>query len=153
MINQYFFEDEIKLGREAQNTCFEFVLVTSETKIMLWHFRLWHPNFQYLKHLFPKLFITKDSSLFHCEICELAKHHHAFFPSQPYKASKLFSIIHSDVWGPSRVSTFLRKKLFIIFINDHPRVSWVCLLKEKLEVTRVFKFFHKMVKTQFQTNI
>ena len=36
-------------------------------------------------------------SLFQFEICELTKYHHACFPPQPYKASKTFSIIHSDV--------------------------------------------------------
>ena len=98
---------------------------------MLWHFRLRHPNFQYLKHLFPKLFINKDPSSFRCEICELAKHHCAFFPSQPDKTSKPFAIIHSDVWGPSSVSTFLGKKWFITLIEDHTNVSWVHLLKGK----------------------
>ena len=43
------------------------------------------------------MFKNKNPSLFQCEICELAKHHCAFFPPQPYKASKTFSIIHSDV--------------------------------------------------------
>ena len=81
----YFFEDEIKLDRQAQNTCFESVLVTNENKIMLWYFRLEHLNFQYLKHLFPKLFINKDPSSFHCEICELTKHHRAFFIHNPIK--------------------------------------------------------------------
>ena len=93
----YFFEDGIKLGRQAQSTCFELVLISSENEIVLRHFRLGHPNFQYLKYLFQKVFINKDPSSFHCEICELAKHHHAFFPSQPYKASKPFFVIHSGV--------------------------------------------------------
>ena len=106
----YFFEDGINLGRQAHNTYFEFVLVTNENEIMLWHFSLGYPNFQYLKHLVPKLFINKYQSSFHCEICKLAKHHCTFFPSQPYKSSKPFSVIHSNVWGPSRVGVFSRKK-------------------------------------------
>ena len=65
--------------------------------MLLWNFKLGHPNFQYLKHLFQKAFINKDPSSFHCEICELAKHHRAFFPSQPYKGSKPFFVIHDDV--------------------------------------------------------
>ena len=64
---------------------------------MLRHLRLGHPNFQYLKHLFPKLFINKDPFSFNFEICELAKHHRAFFSSQSYKASKPFSVMHNDV--------------------------------------------------------
>ena len=34
----YFFENGINLGRQAHNTCFEFVLVTNENEIMVWHF-------------------------------------------------------------------------------------------------------------------
>ena len=77
----YAFEAGIELSRQAQSTCFESVLESSENEIVLWHFGLGHPNFQYLKHLFPKLFINKDPSSFHCKICELAKHHRAYFPS------------------------------------------------------------------------
>lgn len=45
-----------------------------------------------------------------CELCELANHHTAIFPSKPYKASKPFSLIYSDVRGPSRVSIVFEKK-------------------------------------------
>ena len=43
------------------------------SKIMLWHYKLSHPNFQYLKTLFPSLFKNKDSSLLHCDFCQMAK--------------------------------------------------------------------------------
>lgn len=77
---------------------------------MLWHLRLGHPSFRYLKHLFPKLFHNKNFSLLKCEACEFAKHHRSQFPIQPYKPSKPFSLIHSDVWGPNRTSTLSLKK-------------------------------------------
>ena len=90
---------------------------------------------------------------FKCEICELAQHHCASFPSQPYKASKPFSVIHSDVWGPNRISTLTGKRWFITFIDDHTRISWVYLMKEKSDVGMIFKTFNNMVQTQFQTKI
>jgi hypothetical protein len=101
---------------------------------MLWHLRLGHPSFCYFNYLFPKLFHNKDLSLFNCEPHELTKHHQSRFSIQPYKSSKHFSIIHSDVWGPNRRSTLSLKKWFITFINDHSRVCWVYLLKEKYKV-------------------
>jgi len=120
---------------------------------MLWHCRLGHPSFLYLKHLFPNLFRNKLLSSFQCDICQLAKHHRASFPIQPYKASKPFILIHSDVWGPSRTLTNFGKRWFITFIDDHTRLSWVYLLKEKSEAEHVFKNFYNMVETQFQTKI
>ena len=149
----YFFEDGSELEGQAHSTCFKSLFVVSTNKIMLWHFRLGHPNFQYLKYLFLNLFLNKNPSSFQCEICELAKHHCSPFPLQPSKPSKPFSIIHNDVWGPSIVTTLSRKKWFITFIDDHTRITWVHLLSEKSDVEQVFKKKFNMVQTQFQEKI
>jgi hypothetical protein len=136
------------------STYFESSFVFSNNDdIMLWHLRLGHPSFSYLKHLFPKLFSKKDPTLFHCETCEFAKHHRSSFSTQPYKHSKPFAVIHNDVWGPNKISTFSNKKWFITFIDDHTRIYWVYLLKEKSEVGQTVKNFYKMVQTQYQTNV
>lgn len=105
------FDDGLKGRRkpQLQYTCFEYISVSNDKDISLWHFRLGHPSFRYLKFLFPKLFINEDSSTFQCEVCELTKHHHSSFPSQPYKPSTSFPIIHSDVWGPNRMRTLSHK--------------------------------------------
>lgn len=68
----------------------------NENDVMLCHYRLGHPNFIYLKKMFPSLF-NKDSSFFKCEVCELSKHTKSHYSIQPYKPSKPFTLIHSDV--------------------------------------------------------
>ena len=68
----------------------------NDSAIILWHYRLGHPNVMYLKHLFPSLF-NKNSKSFECEICQLSKQVRSHFPIQPYKASSLFSMIHSNM--------------------------------------------------------
>lgn len=144
-----------QLPPKTISSCFEsfFVLNNNDDNVMLWHLRLGHPSFHYLKHLFPKLFYNKNLSLLKCEACEFAKHHRSQFPIQPYKPSKPFSIVHSDVWGPNRTSTLSLKKWFITFIDDHSRVCWVYLLKGKSDVCQVVKDFCTMVQNQYQTNI
>jgi hypothetical protein len=153
----YYFdiEPQSQLPSKPISSCFESFLVlnNNDDDVMLWHSRLGHPSFPYLKHLFPKLFRNKDLSLLKCEACEFAKHHRSHFPLQPYKPSKPFSVIHSDVWGPNRTSTLSHKKWFITFIDDHSRVCWVYLLKGKSDVCQAVKDFFKMVQNQFQTNI
>ena len=62
-------------------------------------------------------------------------------------------MIHSDVWGASRVATQSGKMWFITFIDDHTRITWVYLLKEKYDVEQAFKDFYNMVKTQFKSQI
>ena len=66
-------------------------------KIMLWHNRLGHPSFMYLKKFFPSLFMNKDLNSFHCDICQFAKHTRGLHPIHSYKSSKLFSLIHNDI--------------------------------------------------------
>ena len=144
----YFLEDD-HLSQPTTTLCLNSV----SDKVMIWHYRLRHPNFYYLRYLLPNLFKNKSPSSYHCEFCELAKYHRSFFPPQKYKASKPFSLIHSDVWGPSRVSTFSGKRWFVTFIDDHTRLCWEFLLKDKSEVKNVFQSFYAMVKTQFGVKI
>ena len=118
-------------------------------KIMLWHQRLGHPSFPYLKKLYPHLFINKNLDSFNCDICQLAKHTRVPFKSRPYSPSSPFSLIHSDLWGPSRVPNLSATKWFVTFIDDHTRMTWVYLLKEKTDTEQIFKSFHNMIKTQF----
>ena len=48
-------------------------------QIWLWHKRLRHPPFFVLEKMFPTLFGKTKSHDFHCEVCELAKHHRVPF--------------------------------------------------------------------------
>ena len=62
-------------------------------------------------------------------------------------------MIHSDLWGPSRVFSRTHTNWFVTFIDDHTWVCWVYLLNDKTDVRDMFKNFHSMVQTQFQTHI
>ena len=76
-----------------------------KSEIWLWHQRLGHASFGYFKKLFPSLFAKSNMSGFRCDICELVKSHRASFPSILNKSPFPFKVIHSDVWGPSKVLT------------------------------------------------
>ena len=149
----YYLDDGPNSSRQCQSTCLNYVYISKDNDIMLWHYRLGHPSFQYLKYLFPNLFRNKIPSSFQCEVCQFAKHHRASFSTQPYKPTTPFTVIHSDIWGPCRTSTYSGKKWFVTFIDDHMRLSWVYLMKGKSEVETIFKNFYTMVQTQFQKNI
>ena len=73
--------------------------------IWLWHRRLGHASFGYLQKLFPSLFVKCDVSSFKCNVCELAHSHRVSFPPSLYKSSVPFMLVHSDVWGPSKIVT------------------------------------------------
>ncbi|KAA0035089.1 Beta-galactosidase [Cucumis melo var. makuwa] len=126
---------------------------TSKQDCMLWHFRLGHPNFTYMQYLFPHLFSKLDVSSLSCDVYIRAKQHRVSFPSQPYKPTQPFNLIHSDVWGPSKVTTSSGKRWFVTFIDDHTRLTWVYLITDKSEVPSIFQNFYHTIKTQFHTKI
>ena len=68
-----------------------------KSEIWLWHRRLGHSSFGYLKKLFPNLFATSDISGFRCDICKLAKNHRVSFPLILNKSPFPFMVIHSNV--------------------------------------------------------
>ncbi|CAL8175713.1 unnamed protein product [Prunus armeniaca] len=125
----------------------------SSRDIWLWHKRLGHPSFIYLQKLFPSLLSSVDLSQFKCEICELAKHHRVSYPLSINKSYAPFALVHSDVWGPSRVSNLSNSKWFVTFINDYSRLTWVYLMTDKSEVFSIFQSFHQMIHTQYNSNI
>ena len=67
------------------------------------------------------------------------------FVSSKSRTSKLFKVVHSDIWGPSRVDSFDGYKYYVTFIDDYSRVTWVYLLKSKSEFFDAFKDFHKLL--------
>ncbi|KAI5353569.1 hypothetical protein L3X38_006463 [Prunus dulcis] len=66
-------------------------------QIWLWHRRLGHLSFGYLKRLFSSLFRSCDESSFKCETCILAKSHRTVFPLSDSKATKPFDLFHDRV--------------------------------------------------------
>lgn len=98
---------------------------------MFWNYRLGHPSFMYLKKLFPSLFKNKDPKFFQCEVCQFSKHVRHSYSMLPYKASHPFSMIHSDVWVPSRIKNVTGSRWFVFFMDDQSRITWLCLMKEK----------------------
>ena len=86
-------------------------------------------------------------------MCQFSKHVRNSYPFQPYKSSHPFHLIHSHVWGPSKIKNISSSRWFVTFIDDHIRVTWVFLMKEKYEVGQIFQTFHKMIQNQFQTKI
>lgn len=130
--------------KSRSNKSLDFVS-NKDSDVKLWHYLLGHPNFLYLQKLFPSLFINKNPKSFQCEVCQFSNHVRNSYHTQPYKASHPFSLIHSDVWGPSRIKNITGTKWFVPFVDDHTRITWLFLIKEKSEVGQIFRNFNNMV--------
>ena len=74
--------------------------------IWLHHFRLGHPSFIMLKQMFSSLFNSLDPSNFQCDECIIAKYHRVSYSISNKLASMPFHLVHSDVWGPSKIANY-----------------------------------------------
>ncbi|RVW42603.1 Retrovirus-related Pol polyprotein from transposon TNT 1-94 [Vitis vinifera] len=133
-----------------------------------------YPTFCLLQDILTKEIIgrgTKRGGLYYMEDLSVGRAHHtqhtldvkekelwlwhrrASFPLHLNKKDTSFALIHSDVWGPSPITTVNGFKWFVLFVDDCTRMTWLYLLKHKDEVLGVFKSFHAMVQTQFSAKV
>jgi len=96
----------------------------------VWHKRLGHLNLRILSHLLKFGLINNKlhsfSSMFlDCVKCKLGKSKVLPFPSKGSRATNLFEIVHSDVWGISPIFSHVGYKYFVTFINNYSRYIWV----------------------------
>ena len=75
----------------------------------------------------------------------MAKSHRISYPENLNKNVVHFSLIHSDVWGPSLVTTSLGYRWFVIFVDDCTRMTWLYQMKTKDEVFLILQTFHTMI--------
>jgi len=119
----------------------------------LWHQRLGHLSFWYLRKLQPHLFKVVNDSEFHYNISDMAKSHRISYLPSLNKSSEPFVAIHSDVWGPAKIPSISKACYFVTFIDECMRMTWISLLHKKSDVFTVFQEFHSMVGTPYQKQI
>jgi hypothetical protein len=56
-------------------------------------------------------------------------------------------VVHTNVWGPSRVVSLSGYRWFVFFIDHFCWTKWVYLLKHKSDAFSEFQMFHKMIHT------
>jgi hypothetical protein len=106
-----------------------------------------------MRKLSPHLFLGLNNEVFNCETCIKAKSHRTIYPGSMSKSLFPFDLIHTDVWGPSPITSKSGCRWFILFTYDFSRMTWVYLIKTKDEVPVVFQNYYQMVKTQFEREI
>jgi len=64
-----------------------------------------------------------------------------------------FTLVHSDIWGPSRVKSNLGFQYFVTFIDDFSRCTWLFLMKNRSKLFYIFQTFFNEIKNQFGVSI
>ena len=98
--------------------------ISSVPSFALWHARLGHASSSRVQQLASiGLLGSVSTENFDCVSCRLGKQ-----PALPFNTSELiftdiFDLIHSDIWGPSSVSSIGGSRYFVVFVDDYSRYS------------------------------
>lgn len=65
-----------------------------------------------------------------------------------WRASQVFQLSHSDIYGPITPTSNSNKRYYITFIDDYNRKSWLYLLNEKSKALIAFKKFKADVEKE-----
>lgn len=96
------------------------------------------------------LALDPDSKEEHCDACIYARATRQPVPKLRIspQASDFGDEIHSDVWGPSQVSTRRGRRFFITFTDDATRYTVAYLLPAKGDAFNAYRSFEAWARTQ-----
>ena len=69
------------------------------------------------------------------------------------KAECVFEFIHCDIWGPYREPSSCGAHYFLTIVDDTIRTTWVYLMREKGEASKLIKNFIVIAYTQFDKRL
>ncbi|KAH0674692.1 hypothetical protein KY284_014877 [Solanum tuberosum] len=129
------------------------VLYPRNNEDLLWHNRLGHVPFAKMrtKDSIPVNFKTKQPFL--CPVCPMSRQTRLPFSKSTTQSTRLFELLHVDLWGPYHTPTHDNHKYFITMVDDYSRSTWTHLLSCKSNALQVIKAFISMVETQFDTSL
>lgn len=140
--NLYVFEGHSEVGA---------AMVVEDNKEGLWHQRLGHMNQKGLnvmltRNQLPRL---KAVDLGFCEHCLYGKQKRvSFLKTSNEKKGTPLELVHSDVFGPTEVTSIRGANYFVTFLHDYTRKVWIYMLAKKSEVFSKFKSFKALVENQ-----
>lgn len=117
-----------------------------QSEAMLWHVRLGHASLNYLKILQKKekslQHVKFEDTIKNCEVCMLSKMEKLPFKQHRTRADRPLQIVHSDLMGPIKPTSWPGGKKYIAtFIDDYSRYAKIYCLKSKDETGRAFEDF------------
>ena len=132
-----------------------FVAVSDQ--VLLWDKRLGHPCSKILHSAlsdFKSVYVPINNDICsQCPACIRAKMHKISVPKQVSYSTFPLELIHSDAWGLAPIVSELGHKLYVIFVDNFTRFTWMFLLRHKSDVFNVFVHFKSLVKIQFNSTI
>ncbi|TYK05470.1 Retrovirus-related Pol polyprotein from transposon TNT 1-94 [Cucumis melo var. makuwa] len=119
----------------------------------IWHLRFGHLNFDSLRLLARKDMVKGLPYVKHpdqlCEGYLDGKQSRKSFPQESSsRARRPVELVHTDLCGLIKPSSFGKNNYFLLFIDAFTRKTWVYFVKEKSEVFDMFKRFKALVEKE-----
>ena len=149
--NLYLYQGSTAVGTAASVTEADRVAEMSR----LWNMRLGHAGEKSLQTLATQGLLkgAKTCKLDFCEQCVLGKQKRVKFGTAIHNTEGILEYIHTDVWGPTKMTSLGGKHYFVTFVDYFSRRVLVYTLKSKDEVFETFLVWKKMVENQTGRNI
>ena len=122
------------------------------SKTSIWHMRLGHAPIKKISEIHGLKGFDKDCQE-SCVVCPLAKITKIPFPLSTSRAKEAFELIHIDTWGPYRVRSKANERYFLTIVDDHTRMTWIHLMKQKSDAFAALTTFVHMVQNQFNKKV
>ncbi|KAK9151758.1 hypothetical protein Syun_010067 [Stephania yunnanensis] len=149
----YKFASSPSLSQQTQSNSTQAYWASRKSLSSLWHFRLGHPAVQTLQQVMQSNLHLPCLSTEFCNVCPLGKHHALPFSNSSSRCKHVLDLIHTDVWGPSPVTSHDGFNYYIVFVDDWSRFTWIFPLKNKSDALQAFKVFKSRVENQFNAKI
>ena len=106
-------------------------------------------------HAIDGIELIDDGSQIICDSCEYAKLTRKSIRSERVAppAKHFGAEIHTDLWGPSPISSLGGRRYYITFTDDHTRYTYVDVLHTKDQALEAYKAFSSWARTQHNAKI
>ena len=99
----------------------------------------------------PKLNFEKNKI---CDLCQLEKQTRSSFKLKNIVlTSKLFELLHMNLFGPTRTTSLGDKKYRLVIVDDFSRFMWILFLAQKDEAFSAFTKSFKKVSNEKNLSI
>jgi hypothetical protein len=110
------------------NTDSSISLASTGVDTSLWNHSLGHMSEKGMHILHKRIFLLdlKRINSDFCEHCVYVKQKRViFFRVKKEKKSEILELVHTNVWGPTHVSSLGGSHYYVTFIDDATRKTWV----------------------------
>jgi hypothetical protein len=91
--------------------------------------------------------IDKGAELNFCEGCvQGGQHKETFSKEGRLHVEKLLELVHTNIWGPTKTSSFGGTRYFVSFIDDYLHKIFIYILKSKGECFSKFQKFKVFIE-------